>query len=74
MPVLFISHSSKDDAHANALAAWLRANGFTDFFIDHQKNVFKQFVDAIKAAYETGTYIIDDKSKRRLRIVSREVV
>jgi hypothetical protein len=37
MPVLFISHSSKDDAHANALAAWLRANGFTDFFIDHQQ-------------------------------------
>jgi formylglycine-generating enzyme required for sulfatase activity len=39
MPVLFISHSSKDDAHANALAAWLRANGFTDFFIDHQQIV-----------------------------------
>ena len=39
MPVLFISHSSKDDAHANALAAWLRPNGFTDFFIDHQKIV-----------------------------------
>jgi hypothetical protein len=37
MPVLFISHSSKDDAHANVLAAWLRANGYTDFFIDHQQ-------------------------------------
>jgi hypothetical protein len=37
MSVLFISHSSKDDAHANVLAAWLRANGFTDFFIDHQQ-------------------------------------
>jgi formylglycine-generating enzyme required for sulfatase activity len=37
MPVLFISHSSKDDAHADVLAAWLRANGFTDFFIDHQQ-------------------------------------
>jgi hypothetical protein len=37
MPVLFISHSSKDDAHVNALADWLRANGFTDFFIDHQQ-------------------------------------
>jgi hypothetical protein len=36
MSVLFISHSSQDDAHANVLAAWLRANGFTDFFIDHQ--------------------------------------
>src|SRR6516165_2876261 len=39
MPVLFISHSSKDDAYADALATWLRANGFTDFFIDHQKIV-----------------------------------
>ena len=37
MPILFISHSSKDDAHANVLAAWLSANGFTDFFIDHQQ-------------------------------------
>jgi hypothetical protein len=37
MPVLFISHSSKDDIHANVLAAWLRANRFTDFFIDHQQ-------------------------------------
>jgi hypothetical protein len=37
MPVLFISHSSKDDAHVDTLAEWLRANGFTDFFIDHQR-------------------------------------
>jgi hypothetical protein len=36
MPVLFLSHSSKDDAHANILADWLRANGFNDVFIDHQ--------------------------------------
>jgi len=36
MPVLFVSHSSNDDAQANALADWLRANGFDDVFIDHQ--------------------------------------
>jgi TIR domain len=36
MPVLFISHSSKDDARVDALADWLRANGFNDLFIDHQ--------------------------------------
>jgi formylglycine-generating enzyme required for sulfatase activity len=36
MPVLFVSHSSKDDAQANALADWLGANGFNDVFIDHQ--------------------------------------
>jgi hypothetical protein len=35
MPVLFISHSSKDDAAASALEAWLRDSGFTDLFIDH---------------------------------------
>jgi TIR domain len=37
MPVLFISHSSKDDARVDALADWLRADGFTDFFVDHQR-------------------------------------
>jgi hypothetical protein len=39
MAVLFVSHSSKDDAAASALEAWLRANGFTDTFVDHQKLV-----------------------------------
>ena len=36
MLVLCVSHSSKDDAHVDALATWLRANGFNDLFIDHQ--------------------------------------
>jgi hypothetical protein len=35
MAVLFVSHSSKDDAAATVLEAWLRANGFTDIFVDH---------------------------------------
>jgi hypothetical protein len=35
MPVLFVSHSSKDDALASALEAWLKASGFTDIFVDH---------------------------------------
>ena len=35
MAVLFISHSSKDDAAASALELWLRANGFDDLFVDH---------------------------------------
>ena len=35
MAVLFISHSSKDDGVASALVAWLRNNGFTDIFLDH---------------------------------------
>ena len=36
MPVLFLSHSSKDDALAGMLDTWLRANGFSDLFVDHQ--------------------------------------
>jgi hypothetical protein len=35
MSVLFVSHSSKDDRVATALEVWLRANGFTDIFVDH---------------------------------------
>jgi formylglycine-generating enzyme required for sulfatase activity len=38
MAVLFVSHSSKDDAALTALEVWLRANDFTDIFIDH-KNI-----------------------------------
>jgi TIR domain len=33
--VVFVSHSSDDDAYASALDAWLHGNGFTDVFIDH---------------------------------------
>ena len=39
MPVLFISHSSRDDAQADALAAWLNNHGFTDIFSDHDSIV-----------------------------------
>jgi formylglycine-generating enzyme required for sulfatase activity len=35
MPVVFVSHSSKDDAAVTALETWLHANGFTDTFVDH---------------------------------------
>ncbi len=35
MATIFISHSSRDDALASQLEAWLRGNGFTDLFIDH---------------------------------------
>jgi formylglycine-generating enzyme required for sulfatase activity len=35
MPVVFISHASKDDLTARGLEAWLRGNGFTDIFVDH---------------------------------------
>jgi formylglycine-generating enzyme required for sulfatase activity len=35
MPVLFVSHASKDDTVAVGLETWLRDRGFTDIFIDH---------------------------------------
>jgi len=35
MSVLFLSHSSDDDAAATALETWLRGRGFTDIFVDH---------------------------------------
>jgi formylglycine-generating enzyme required for sulfatase activity len=37
MAVLFVSHSSKDDAAATALEVWLHANGFDHTFVDHEK-------------------------------------
>jgi hypothetical protein len=36
MAVIFISHSSKDDAHATAFERWLHQNGFTDTLTDHE--------------------------------------
>ncbi len=36
MASLFVSHSSKDDAIATTLEEWLKSNGFTDIFIDHE--------------------------------------
>jgi formylglycine-generating enzyme required for sulfatase activity len=38
MPVLFVSHANKDDAIADDLGGWLKANGFSDVFID-QKSI-----------------------------------
>jgi formylglycine-generating enzyme required for sulfatase activity len=38
MPVLFVSHASKDDSLADDLGGWLKANGFNDVFID-QKSI-----------------------------------
>ncbi len=35
MPAIFLSHSSRNDALASALEAWLAANGFDDLFVDH---------------------------------------
>jgi TIR domain len=35
MPVVFVSHSSKDDDAVTALEVWLHANGFTEIFVDH---------------------------------------
>jgi hypothetical protein len=54
MPVLFISHSSKDDAVARALEAWLSAEGFTDIFIDHTSIVVgEKWAEALREASGT---------------------
>jgi formylglycine-generating enzyme required for sulfatase activity len=54
MPVLFISHSSKDDAVARALEAWLHAKGFTDIFIDHTSIVVgEKWAEALRDASGT---------------------
>jgi hypothetical protein len=51
MPVLFISHSSVDDKHADALEAWLRASGFSDIFIDHESIAGgEKWRDALRAS------------------------
>jgi hypothetical protein len=54
MAVLFVSHSSKDDAVAMALEAWLRAKGFTDIFIDHTSIVVgEKWAQALREASGT---------------------
>jgi TIR domain len=54
MAVLFVSHSSKDDAVARALEAWLRAEGFTDIFIDHTSIVVgEKWAQALREASGT---------------------
>jgi formylglycine-generating enzyme required for sulfatase activity len=35
MATIFLSHSSRDDALASSIERWLKANGFTDLFVDH---------------------------------------
>jgi TIR domain len=51
MAVLFVSHSSKDDAYASALESWLNANGFTDIFVDHESIAGgDKWRDALRAA------------------------
>ena len=59
MPVLFVSHSSKDDDHASALEAWLRTNGFTDIFVDHSDIAGgDKWADALKASANACRVVI----------------
>jgi TIR domain-containing protein len=37
MSAIFISHSSKDNADANVMAAWLTEQGHTSYFIDYDE-------------------------------------
>jgi uncharacterized protein YjbI with pentapeptide repeats len=38
MSAIFISHSSKDRADTDAMAAWLKKQGHTSYFIDYDEN------------------------------------
>jgi hypothetical protein len=38
MARIFFSHSSRDEAQASRLIAWLRSRGFTDVFLDFDKH------------------------------------
>ncbi|MEM6625104.1 MAG: SUMF1/EgtB/PvdO family nonheme iron enzyme [Pseudomonadota bacterium] len=50
MATIFISHSSRDDDLASRLEAWLRAEGFTDLFIDHSSiSGGEAWADALRA-------------------------
>jgi hypothetical protein len=71
MPVLYVSHSSKDDAAATALQAWLQANGFTDTFIDHSSIAAgDKWRDALRASHSACRVILCLVSKNWL--VSQE--
>jgi formylglycine-generating enzyme required for sulfatase activity len=50
MPSLFLSHSSKDDAAAVTLEAWLTNNGFTDIFVDHRMAGGDKWRDELRAS------------------------
>ena len=54
MPVIFVSHSSRDDAYAAALEGWLISKGFDQFFIDHESIAGgEKWAEALRHA--TGT-------------------
>ena len=54
MSVIFISHSSQNNAEALAVAEWLKANGWGDFFLDVEPsqglNPGERWQDALKQA------------------------
>ena len=59
MPVLFVSHSSKDDADVSTLEAWLRTNGFSDIFVDHSDIAGgDKWADALKASANACRVVI----------------
>jgi hypothetical protein len=59
MPVLFISHSSKDDSLVDVLASWLCAHGFNDIFVDHQSIVGgDSWSEALRAAASSCRVVI----------------
>jgi hypothetical protein len=59
MAVLSISHSTRDDALATGLVAWLKANGFNDIFIDHESIAGgEKWRDALRASASSCRVVI----------------
>jgi hypothetical protein len=59
MAVLFLSHSSKDDALTDALEGWLGANGFIDIFIDHRGiTAGDKWPDALRASAASARVVM----------------
>ena len=48
---IFLSHSSRNDALASNLEAWLKRNGFDDLFVDHDSiRAGDKWTDALRSA------------------------
>jgi hypothetical protein len=59
MAAVFLSHAGPDDARASELAAWLRANGFSDLYVDHATTAGgEKWADSLREALAACRVIV----------------
>ncbi len=59
MPTIFLSHSSRNDALATSLEAWLKRNGFADLFVDHTSiRLGDKWTEALRRAKATCRVVV----------------